>query len=120
MTEDHLQIVSHRMAEDCTTSLQIPPDVAPGDVLSFLVDKTELQLTVPEGASTGQVLEIQVGRSLQQEEEDEAVMCVTLHDDNKVLVLYHNRPKNDNDDNNTKEVNRMHAMVWLHGPRVLS
>jgi len=107
-----------------TISLQIPPDAAPGDTLSFVVDGTELELMIPEGTSPGEVLEIQVGgddaeqpagAEEQDEEEEEGVTRVPLHND-KTLLLHHDIPPcDDQDDDKKKAADGTHAMAWTAG-----
>lgn len=105
-----------------TISLQIPPGADPGDTLTFVVDGAELELTVPEGASVGQVLELQVGCGVQEEEtiEREKVTRIALHD-NKLLELHHHLPaannnnNNQDDDDDDKTADGTHAMAWPAG-----
>lgn len=43
-----------------SVSIQIPQDAEPGDVLTFVVHETELELEIPFGSKGGDVLEIQL------------------------------------------------------------
>lgn len=54
--------MSHR-----TVTIKIPADASPGDVLSFVVDGTVMELYVPEGSQPGEVLQVQLSSTLEQE-----------------------------------------------------
>lgn len=103
-----------------TVSLQIPEDAVPGDTLSFVVDGTELQLIVPDGASTGQVLEIQVGGgsdAAEEQELNEEVTRIPLYN-NKELVLHHQVPSAEKDSQKSEgsdDADGTNAMAWPAG-----
>ena len=59
-----------------TISIQVPEGADPGDVLSFVVDGTELDLQVPEGSRAGDVFEIQVGSNETEQGTDEAPAAI--------------------------------------------
>jgi predicted nicotinamide N-methyase len=104
-----------------TVSLQIPPDAAPGDTLTFVVEGNELELHVPEGANAGEILEIQVGGAAPEtegaeQEQEEEVTRIAL-DDNIMLVLYHHVPESDQKDEKDTacDADGTHAMAWPAG-----
>ena len=59
------------MSSSTTLSIQIPDGAGPGDTLAFCVDGQTLEMEIPLGSKSGDVLEIQVGNGNEDRANDE-------------------------------------------------
>ena len=77
-------------------SLQVPPDAEAGDVLSFVVDGSEIDIPVPLGSKPGDILEIQVGGVEFDDgdrEDTEGAVTIDTHEDDSLTVSLSNKRK---------------------------
>lgn len=122
---------SNKEQQRRTVSLQIPPNAVPGDTLSFVVDESELELTLPEGVCAGEILEIQVGdggeeAAAEQDNdnagEEQQVTHVPLQDE-KILLLHHVAPESGEETKNSNKSDAnddgTHAMAWPAGQELV-
>ena len=76
-------------------TLQVPPDAEAGDVLSFVVDGSEIDIPVPLGSKPGDVLEIHVGGAggVADESDTENTITIDTQDDDSLTVSLPNNRK---------------------------
>jgi predicted nicotinamide N-methyase len=59
-------------------SLEIPDGAEPGDILTFVILGSELEIPVPQGALPGDVLEVQVGAASVEQDLHESYVTIPL------------------------------------------
>lgn len=79
-----------------TISIQVPPNATAGDVLTFVVNGQELELTLPEGSAPNDVLGIQVGAGRDDgdtnQQEEASVVTIPLSANGMSLLLNNTVP----------------------------
>jgi predicted nicotinamide N-methyase len=103
-----------------SVSIQLPDNAEPGDTLTFSVNGQTLEIVVPVGSQSGDVLEIQVGGDDPAEmeaeegaEEEEGPISIQLSS-GKEIVLHGELPNGEttSDEDNSDGT---HAMAWPAG-----
>lgn len=102
-----------------SVSIQLPDNAEPGDTLTFSVNGQTLEIVVPVGSQSGDVLEIQVGgdgaAEMEEEEDAEEGGPVSIQlSSGKEIVLYGELPNGETtgDEDNSDGT---HAMAWPAG-----